>query len=147
MTYDMKDGDGNVKSIPLFTNINVHTLQHTFTHPKGLLFATQFMQIALVIMSHAAFEDMRLKGFIQPDAAFTSHSLGEFSTLTSIADILPNFSPDVVFYHGLTMQHAVKCDEQSHSNYDICAVYIPHQDSMLSVCLGVVTCMDFIFTF
>ncbi len=28
-------------------------------HPKGLFFATQFAQIALVVMSYAAFEDMR----------------------------------------------------------------------------------------
>lgn len=34
-----------------YMDINVRTLQHTFTHPKGLLFATQFAQIALVIMS------------------------------------------------------------------------------------------------
>jgi hypothetical protein len=35
-------------------DINIRTLQHTFTHPKVLLFATQFAQIALVIMSCAA---------------------------------------------------------------------------------------------
>jgi fatty acid synthase subunit alpha, fungi type/fatty acid synthase subunit beta, fungi type len=42
MTYDATDIDGNIKSLPLFADINVHTLQRTFTHPKGLLFATQF---------------------------------------------------------------------------------------------------------
>jgi len=40
MTYDMTDKDGNIKSLLLFTDINIHTLQHTFTHPKGLLYAT-----------------------------------------------------------------------------------------------------------
>jgi malonyl CoA-acyl carrier protein transacylase len=80
--------------------------------PKGLLFTTQFAQVALVIMSCAAFEDLCLKGF---DAAFAGHLLGEFSAgsaLASVTDILPNSSlVDVVFYHGLTMQHAVKRDE------------------------------------
>ena len=33
------------------TRRRYHTLQHTFTHPKGLLLATQFAQITLVIMS------------------------------------------------------------------------------------------------
>ena len=35
--------------------------------------------------------------------------LGEFSALAAVADILPNSSlVDIVFYHGLTMQHAVE---------------------------------------
>jgi len=33
---------------------------YTFSHPNGLLFATQFAQIALVVTEKAAFEDMRL---------------------------------------------------------------------------------------
>jgi fatty acid synthase subunit alpha len=76
MTYDTTpaDKDGNIKSLPLSADINVRTLQHTFTHTKGLLFATQFAQIALVIMSRAAFEDLRSKGFVQPDATFAGHA-------------------------------------------------------------------------
>ncbi|KAH9952323.1 hypothetical protein BC827DRAFT_1257047 [Russula dissimulans] len=54
MTYDATDKDGNFRSLPLFANINARTLQPTFTHPKGLLLASQFAQIALVIMSCAA---------------------------------------------------------------------------------------------
>ena len=42
VTYDTTDKDSNIKSLPLFADINVRTLQHTFTHPKRLLFATQF---------------------------------------------------------------------------------------------------------
>ena len=114
MTYDMTDKDGNVKSLSLFVDINVRVLQHTFMHPKGLLFATQFAQIALAIMSRAAFEDLLSKGFVQPDAAFAGHSLGDFSALASVADILPNsYLVDVVFYRGLTMPRAVERDEQS----------------------------------
>jgi fatty acid synthase subunit alpha, fungi type len=64
MTYDTTDKDGNIKSLPLFADINVCMLQHTFTHPKGLLFTTQFVQIALVVMPRAAFEDMRSKGLV-----------------------------------------------------------------------------------
>ena len=47
----------------------------------------QFAQIALVT-EKAAFEDMRVKGFIQRDCAFAGHWLGEYSALALIADVL-----------------------------------------------------------
>ncbi|KAA1467738.1 fatty acid synthase [Dentipellis sp. KUC8613] len=123
MTYDTMDKDGNVKTLPLFADINVRTPQYTFSHPSGLLFATQFAQIALVVTERAAFEDMRSKGFVQRDCAFAGHSLGEYSALASIADVLPISSlVDVVFYRGITMQRAVERDAQNRSNYAMCAV-------------------------
>src|SRR6202142_4491677 len=70
MTYDTMDKDGNVKTLPHFANIDVRTPKYTFSHPNGLLFATQFVQIALVVTEKAAFEDMRTRGFIQRDCAF-----------------------------------------------------------------------------
>ena len=116
MTYDTTDKDGNIKSLPLFADISIRTLQHTFTHPKGLHFTTQFALIALVIISCAAFKDMRSKGLVQPGAAFAGHSLGEFSALAAVADILPNSSLiDIVFYRDLTMQHAIEHGEQGRS--------------------------------
>ena len=64
-----------------------------------------------------------MKGLVRPDASFAGHSLGEFSALASVTDILPNSSlVDIVFYRGLTMQHAVERDEQGRSNYAMCAV-------------------------
>ena len=71
-------------------------------------------------MSCAAFEDLLLKGFVQPDA--TGHFLGEFSTLASVPDILPNSYLIDVDYLGLTIQPVVECDEQSRSHYAMCAV-------------------------
>ena len=59
MTYDTLDKDGNVKTLALFTDIDVRMQRYTFSHPKGLLFATQFAQIALAITEKAAFDDMR----------------------------------------------------------------------------------------
>ena len=104
-------------------DINVRSLQHNFTHRKRLLFATQFVQIALVVTSRAAFEeDMRSKGLVQPSAAFAGHSLDEFSAFAAVADILPNSSfAGIMFYRGLTMQCAVERDEQGRSNYAVCA--------------------------
>jgi len=123
MTYDTMDKDGNVKTLPLFADIDVRTPKYTFSHPNGLLFATQFAQIALVVTEKAAFEDMRVKGFVQKDCAFAGHSLGEYSALASIADVLPiSALVDVVFYRGITMQRAVERDSENRSNYAMCAV-------------------------
>ncbi|CAE6423597.1 unnamed protein product [Rhizoctonia solani] len=123
MSYDTTDKDGNVKTLPLFADIHVRTPQYTFSHPNGLLFATQFAQIALVVTEKAAFEDMKSKGLVQKDCAFAGHSLGEYSALASIADVLAiSALVDVVFYRGITMQRAVERDEHNRSNYAMCAV-------------------------
>ncbi|KAJ7041493.1 acyl transferase domain-containing protein [Mycena alexandri] len=123
MTYDTMDKDGNVKTLPLFADIDVRTPKYTFSHPNGLLFATQFAQIALVITEKAAFEDMRMKGFVQKDCALAGHSLGEYSALASIADVLAiSALVDVVFYRGITMQRAVERDAENRSNYAMCVV-------------------------
>ena len=89
MTYDSMDKDGSVKTLPLFADIDIRTPRYTFSHPSGLLYATQFAQIALVVTEKAAFEDMRSKGLVQKDCAFAGHSLGEYSALASIANVLP----------------------------------------------------------
>ena len=123
MTYNTMDKDGHVKTLPLFADINVRCQKYTFSHPAGLLFATQFAQIALVITKKAVFEDMHVKGFIQKYCAFAGHSLGEYSALDSIADVLHiSALVDVIFYQGITMQHAVEHDSENHSNYAMCAI-------------------------
>ncbi|KAJ3916064.1 fatty acid synthase [Lentinula edodes] len=123
MSYDTTDRDGHIKTLPLFADIDIRTPKYTFSHPNGLLFATQFAQIALVVTEKAAFEDMRSKGFVQTDCAFAGHSLGEYSALASIADVLAiSALVDVVFYRGITMQRAVERDSENRSNYAMCAV-------------------------
>ena len=123
MTYNTMDKDGHVKTLPLFADINVRHPKYTFSHPSGLLFATQFAQIALVVTEKAAFEDMRVKGFVQKDCAFAGHSLREYSALALITDVLHiSALVDVVFYQGITMQRAIECDSENRSNYAMCAV-------------------------
>jgi hypothetical protein len=60
--HDLRHND-HVKTLPLFADIDVRCPKYTFSHPAGLLFATQFAQIALVVTEKAAFEDMHVKGF------------------------------------------------------------------------------------
>ena len=103
-TYDKK---GNVKTLPLFVDINNQTPRYTFSHPTGLIFATRFAQIALVVIEKAAFDDMRSKGFIQNRSAFAGHSLGEYSAPASIT-------------------HVLERDFQNRSNYAMCVPCFPN---------------------
>ncbi|KAL7423454.1 hypothetical protein Q5752_001034 [Cryptotrichosporon argae] len=122
LTYDTIE-NGQVKTLPLFSDIDLYTTSYTFSHPQGLLFATQYTQIALVVTEKAAFDDMKAKGLIDTNAAFAGHSLGEYSALAAIADVLPISSlADVVFFRGITMQRAVQRDAEGKSQYAMMAV-------------------------
>ncbi|KAI9613677.1 hypothetical protein KEM48_003676 [Puccinia striiformis f. sp. tritici PST-130] len=123
MSYQTTDKEGNVKTLPLFGDIDLRTSRYTFSSPTGLLCATQFAQIALVVTEKAAFEDLREKGLVQEGAPFAGHSLGVYSALASIAGVLPIPSlVDVVFFRGITMQHAVEQDEQTRSKCAMAAI-------------------------
>lgn len=122
LTYDSVDDSGKVMTRPLFGDIDLYTASYTFSHPQGLLFATQYTQIALVVTEKAAFDDMKAKGLIDTEAAFAGHSLGEYSALAAIADVLPISSlADVVFFRGITMQRAVQRDAAGKSQYAMMA--------------------------
>jgi fatty acid synthase subunit beta len=123
MTFETVNADGSVKSEKIFKEVNEHTTSYTYRSPTGLLSATQFTQPALTLMEKASFEDMRAKGLVQSDSSFAGHSLGEYSALTALAEVMPIESlVSVVFYRGLTMQVAVERDETGRSNYSMCAV-------------------------
>lgn len=110
MVYEQVDANGVSKVVPIFKGIDENSTFYKFVSPTGLLSATQFTQPALTLMEKAAFEDMKAKGLIQSGCAFAGHSLGEYSALAAIGDVLPIESlVDIVFYRGLTMQVAVVC--------------------------------------
>ncbi|KAJ4305320.1 beta subunit of fatty acid synthetase [Kalmusia sp. IMI 367209] len=123
MTFETVSSDGSVKSEKIFKEIDENTTSYTYRSPTGLLSATQFTQPALTLMEKASFEDMRSKGLVQRDSTFAGHSLGEYSALAALAEVMPIESlVSVVFYRGLTMQVAVERDETGRSNYSMCAV-------------------------
>ncbi|KAH0138968.1 beta subunit of fatty acid synthase, partial [Aureobasidium melanogenum] len=123
MTFETVSADGSIKSEKIFKEINESTTSYTYRSPTGLLSATQFTQPALTLMEKASFEDMRAKGLVQRDSSFAGHSLGEYSALAAMAEVMPIESlVSVVFYRGLTMQVAVERDEAGRSNYSMCAV-------------------------
>ncbi|RDW64070.1 fatty acid synthase-like protein subunit beta [Coleophoma crateriformis] len=123
MTFETVTADGTTKSEKIFKEIDEKTTSYTYRSPTGLLSATQFTQPALTLMEKASFEDMRSKGLVQRDSSFAGHSLGEYSALAALADVMPIESlVSVVFYRGLTMQVAVERDATGRSNYSMCAV-------------------------
>lgn len=123
MTFETVAADGSIRSEKIFKEIDGSTASYTYRSPTGLLSATQFTQPALTLMEKASFEDMRSKGLVQRDSSFAGHSLGEYSALAALADVMPIESlVSVVFYRGLTMQVAVERDESGRSNYSMCAV-------------------------
>ncbi|PNS15891.1 Fatty acid synthase subunit beta [Sphaceloma murrayae] len=123
MTFETVASDGSIKSEKIFKDVDENTTSYTYRSPTGLLSATQFTQPALTLMEKASFEDMRSKGLVQRDSTFAGHSLGEYSALAALAEVMPIESlVSVVFYRGLTMQVAVERDEAGRSNYSMCAV-------------------------
>ncbi|KJZ78054.1 Fatty acid synthase subunit beta [Hirsutella minnesotensis 3608] len=123
MTFETVATDGSIKSERIFKDINESTTSYTYRSPTGLLSATQFTQPALTLMEKASFEDMKAKGLVPRDSTFAGHSLGEYSALAALADVMPIESlVSVVFYRGLTMQVAVERDASGRSNYSMCAV-------------------------
>ncbi|MCJ1351418.1 MAG: beta subunit of fatty acid synthetase [Icmadophila ericetorum] len=123
MTFESVNSDGSIRSEKIFKDVDENSTSYTYRSPTGLLSATQFTQPALTLMEKASFEDMRSKGLIQRDSSFAGHSLGEYSALAALAEVMPIESlVSVVFYRGLTMQVAVERDETGRSNYSMCAV-------------------------
>ncbi|OJJ69732.1 hypothetical protein ASPBRDRAFT_198373 [Aspergillus brasiliensis CBS 101740] len=120
---EMIHADGRTTSEKIFKDITQETKSHTFRSSTGLLSSTQFTQPALTLMEKAIIEDMKDKGLLADHCSFAGHSLGEYSALAAIAEIMPIESlVSVVFYRGLTMQMAVERDEQGRSNFSMCAV-------------------------
>lgn len=123
MMFEFIGENGEVRSEKIFKDIDETTDFFTFRSPTGLLSATQFTQPALTLMEKASFEDMKSKGLIDSESMFAGHSLGEYSALASLGDVMPIESlVDVVFYRGMTMQVAVPRDSLGRSNYGMVAV-------------------------
>ncbi|KAK9462405.1 acyl transferase domain-containing protein [Lipomyces oligophaga] len=123
MMFESVDAEGSLKSEKIFKTITEASTSYTFKSDSGLLSATQFTQPALTLMEKASFEDMKSKGLVPADCSYAGHSLGEYSALTALGDVMPLESlVDVVFYRGMTMQVAVPRDSLGRSNYGMCAV-------------------------
>jgi fatty acid synthase subunit beta len=106
----------------MFPHIDEHTTAQVFQNKAGLLFSTEFAQPALTIMERAQYVYLKSKGLLNENSLFAGHSLGEYSALATIGDIMP-FEKllSVVVYRGLTMQAAVDRDASGRSRFAMVA--------------------------
>ncbi|KAF2008810.1 beta subunit of fatty acid synthase [Aaosphaeria arxii CBS 175.79] len=122
LTYESIAADGTRRTKKFF-NMSDHSPSYTYKHPKGLLFSTEFAQPALTVMEKAAFEDMSERGLVSEKSKYAGHSLGEYSALSAIANIMPlEQMMSIVFYRGLSMQVAVERDSEGRSEFAMMAV-------------------------
>ena len=123
-----------------FTSITPRTTSYTFQHNAGLLFSTEFAQPALTVMERAQFLHLKSQGLVTSSALFAGHSLGEYTSLSTIGEIMPFQSLlSVVFYRGLTMRSAVKRDAQGRSKFAMVAVNPSRANTTPAVLLQLVT--------
>lgn len=123
LVYELVEQNGNSNLLPVFPEINNDAYSYTFKSPNGLLYMTQFTQPALALTEKSMFEDMKFKGLVNNNCSFAGHSLGEYSALASIGDILPiETLCDIVFYRGMVMQLSVERDDSGRSQYGMCSV-------------------------
>jgi fatty acid synthase subunit beta len=122
-----------------FTSIKPTTTSYTFQHNAGLLFSTEFAQPALTVMERAQFLHLKNQGLVNTSALFAGHSLGEYTSLSTIGNIM-SFQNllSVVFYRGLTMRSAVKRDAQGRSKFAMVAVNPSRANTTAAVLLKVV---------
>ncbi|EFY90992.1 fatty acid synthase subunit beta dehydratase [Metarhizium acridum CQMa 102] len=115
--------DCNGQSRPIFKSITATTAKYTFQHSAGLLYSTEFAQPALTILGNAQYLHLKSNGFVDPNAVFAGHSLGEYTALSAIGAIMP-FEQilSVVFYRGLVMQSSVIRDANGCSHFSLMAI-------------------------
>ncbi|WP_372366216.1 fatty acid synthase subunit beta domain-containing protein [Candidatus Uabimicrobium sp. HlEnr_7] len=102
----------------------------TLRHEKGVLFLTQFTQVALVVHAIASVAELKEAGVYIQDHYFCGHSIGEYSAISACSKVLALEKViSVVYQRGLTMQNFVPRDEQGQSPYRM-GVVCPHRAKM-----------------
>ncbi|MCL0121540.1 type I polyketide synthase [Corynebacterium pygosceleis] len=94
-----------------------------FHHPDGVLFLTQFTQVAMATLGVAQVAEMREANALNQRAYFAGHSVGEYNALAAYARALTLESVvEIVYRRGLTMHRLVDRDENGNSNYALAAL-------------------------
>jgi fatty acid synthase len=95
----------------------------THRHPDGVLFLTQFTQVAMAVLAAAQMAELVEAGVATDDAIIAGHSVGEYNALAAVSGVLSlEAVVEVVFQRGSVMHTLVPRDEKGRSNYRMAAI-------------------------
>ncbi|MCW2588353.1 MAG: 3-oxoacyl-(acyl-carrier protein) reductase, partial [Mycobacterium sp.] len=94
-----------------------------YQHPEGVLYLTQFTQVAMATVAAAQVAEMREQGAFVEGAMACGHSVGEYTALACVSGVYPlEALLEVVFHRGSKMHDIVPRDEHGRSNYRLAAI-------------------------
>jgi fatty acid synthase, bacteria type len=94
-----------------------------YHHPDGVLYLTQFTQVAMATVAAAQVAEMREQGAFVEGAIACGHSVGEYTALACVTGIYElEAMLEMVFHRGSKMHDIVPRDELGRSNYRLAAI-------------------------
>ena len=94
-----------------------------YQHPEGVLYLTQFTQVAMATVAAAQVAEMRESGAFVEGAIACGHSVGEYTALACVSGVYElEALLEVVFHRGSKMHDIVPRDEKGRSNYRLAAI-------------------------
>ncbi|HZA08777.1 polyketide synthase [Mycobacterium sp.] len=94
-----------------------------YQHPEGVLYLTQFTQVAMATVAAAQVAEMREQGAFVEGAIACGHSVGEYTALACVSGVYElEGLLEVVFHRGSKMHDIVPRDELGRSNYRLAAI-------------------------
>ncbi|WP_460854079.1 fatty acid synthase subunit beta domain-containing protein [Nocardioides montaniterrae] len=92
-------------------------------HPDGVLFLTQFTQVAMAVLGSAQMAEMIEAGVAVDDAVIAGHSVGEYNALAAVSGVLElEAVVEIVFRRGSVMHTLVPRDAEGRSDYRLAAI-------------------------
>jgi fatty acid synthase len=94
-----------------------------YQHPEGVLYLTQFTQVAMATVAAAQVAEMREQGAFVEGAIACGHSVGEYTALACVTGVYElEALLEVVFQRGSKMHDIVPRDELGRSNFRLAAI-------------------------
>ncbi|MCZ4560876.1 DUF1729 domain-containing protein [Rhodococcus sp. IEGM 1401] len=93
-----------------------------FAHPDGVLYLTQFTQVAMAVMSFAQFAELRASQAVAADGMFAGHSVGEYNALAALGVLDLDTVVELVFRRGSIMSNLTPRGEDGRSEYRMAVI-------------------------